>query len=77
MTRRFGRLDHELFILDDLTVYVRAEVGSLALEFYPVHFDESGAILLLFVESPIEVDELTFTSIADVVPKLDSLLDSA
>ena len=77
LAKRFGDLSHELFILDDLTVYVYVAVGDLVMDIYPVHFDDAGAILILFVESPVEHDELTFTSIADVVPKLDSLLGNA
>ena len=77
LAQRFGDLSHELFILDDLTVYVYVAVGDLVMDIYPVHFDDAGAILILFVESPVEHDELTFTSIADVVPKLDSLLGNA
>ena len=77
LAQRFGDLSHELFILDDLTVYVYVAVGDLVMDIYPVHFDDAGTILMLFVESPVEHDELTFTSIADVVPKLDSLLGNA
>ena len=77
VTQRFGPLSHELFILDDLTVYVHVVADDLVLDIYPVHFDDSGTIVMLFVESPVEHDELTFTSIADVVPKLDSLLGHA
>lgn len=77
LTQRFGDLSHELFILDDLTVYVHVAAGNLVLDIYPVHFDDAGTILMLFVESPIQHDELAFRSIADVVPKLDALLGNA
>ena len=77
LEQRFGPHCHELFILDDLTVYVRVTVGSLTLNIYPMHLDDDGNVLMLFLESPIEIDELAFKSVADVVPKLDSLLRSA
>ena len=77
ISQRFGNIAHELFILDDLTVYVHVVAGRLVLDIYPVHFDDAGTILMLFVESPMEIDELTFTSIADVVPKLDAILSDA
>ena len=51
--------------------------GSLKLNVYPMHLDDSGNILMLFVESPVEADELVFTSVADVVPKLESLVGNA
>lgn len=77
LSRHYGQLDHELFILDDLTVFVRAAAGVLVMDIYPVHRDDSGTILLLFVESPIEIDEMSFAAIADVAPKLDSLIGKA
>ena len=77
LAQRFGNHSHELFILDDLTVYVHVVADDLVLNIYPVHFDDAGTILKLFLESPAEHDELTFTSIEDVVPKLDSLLHDA
>jgi hypothetical protein len=77
LEQRFGQLSHELFILDDLTVYVHVTTGSLTLDIYPMHLDDSGNIMMLFVTSPIEADELVFTSVADVVPRLDSLIRSA
>lgn len=77
LEQRFGQLDHELFVLDDLTVYVHVITGSLTLDIYPQHLEDSGQILMLFVESPIEADELSFGSVSDVVPKLDSLFGIA
>ncbi len=77
LEERFGKLSHELFILDDLTVYIHVSVDSLTLDIYPMHLDESGNILMLFVASPIQADELAFTSVTDVVPKLDALIGSA
>ncbi len=77
LSQRFGKLNHEIFILDDLTVYVHVSADEITLDFYPVHFDENNVILMFFIESPIEVDELTFTCISDVVPELNKLLGSA
>lgn len=77
LEQRFGQLSHELFVLDDLTVYVHVTTDSLTLDIYPKHLGDSGQILMLFVQFPIEADDLGFESVADVVPKLDSLVRSA
>jgi hypothetical protein len=74
LEQRFGKLDHELFVLDDLTVYVHVIAQSLMLDVYPQKLDDSGRILMLFVSSPVEADELGFDSVSDVVPKLESLI---
>lgn len=70
---RFGPITHELFVLDDLTVYVQMKSDRLLLEIYPDHFDETGAIVNCFVDEPFEA-ELQIHSIADVVPSLESRL---
>ena len=74
LEQRFGKLTHELFVLDDLTVYVNIRAGTLTLDMYPVNCDDSGHILMLFVQSPVEADELVFDAVDDIVPTLCSLI---
>jgi len=77
LENRFGELSHELFILDDLTVYVHVVVDSLTVDIYPLHLHDAGHILMLFVESPIEAEELEFDAVEQIVPALDTLLENA
>jgi hypothetical protein len=75
LSRNYSRFTHELFILDDFTVYVRLGTEKFDADIYPVHFDDSGVILQLFINSPLEIDELKFTAVSEIVPTLDSLLE--
>lgn len=62
----FGRITHELIILDDFTVYVWAAGDEFSIDFYP-NLLEPGYRFLVFFEKPNQLDEVRCKSYADVV----------
>lgn len=76
LERAFGPFDHELFVLDDFTVYVRVIHPTFTFDLSPHDYGDTSEILTLYVESPFE-DELVVDTIEDGVSLLQSRLGSA
>lgn len=73
---RFGAFEHELFILDDCTVYVRITHPTFRLELMPHDFGDRDEILTLYVESPFD-DELMVKSVDHAIDELSSRSNNA
>ncbi len=65
----YGPTSHEVVILDDFTVYVWLKNERFHIEFYPMMPTDCG-ILLLFIESPVSVDELPCSTIDELIHHL-------
>jgi hypothetical protein len=73
--REFGDIQHEVFILDDFTVYVRIVSSQFDIELYPDNLSDEGHVLGLFIDSPeTDESELHLSDIAQLVPTLLQLL---
>ncbi|PHS18755.1 MAG: hypothetical protein COA78_01860 [Blastopirellula sp.] len=69
--REFGKTKHELFILDDFTVYVSIASSCFKIELYPDNLSDEGHILGLFIDSPeIEDCEHHLADIDQLVPTI-------
>ena len=76
LVRRFGPFDHELFILDDFTVYVRISHSQFTLDLSPHDYGDRDEILTLYVESPFD-DELVVDTVDDGIAQLVARLGNA
>ncbi len=69
--REFGEIQHELFILDDFTVYVWIVSSQFDIEIYPDNLSDDGHVLGLFIDSPYTEDcEHHLSDVAHLVPTL-------
>jgi len=73
--QRFGTFDHELFILDDLTVLVRITSSQFTLELYPSDYGDAEEIMSVHVEEPTETEFLV-DSIQEIVPRMETIIKS-
>jgi len=66
---RYGDTSHEIVILDDFTVFVWLKNEYFSLKIYPLQLDGEYK-LMLFAESPIEIDELRCQNVSELVQSL-------
>lgn len=76
LEREFGKFEHELFILDDFTVYVRVIHSRFKLDLSAHDYGDCNEILTLYVESPFD-DELVADTIEHALSLLRSRLGEA
>ena len=67
----YGPSTHELVILNDLTVFVWLKNPRFHITVYPV-LDLESHILMLFIESPVSIDELRCDTIEELLSYLDA-----
>ena len=65
----YGPTSHELVILDDLTVFVWLKNPRFQIVVYPM-LGLEDYMLMLFIESPVSVEELRCDSIRDLLNHL-------
>lgn len=72
--KQFGAIDHELFILDDLTVFVRIISRRFTLDLYPSDYGDNREVMTVLVEEPFET-EFVVDSIYEIVSRLVELVN--
>lgn len=70
----FGSITHELIILDDFTVYVWVAGDGFALDIYPNSLLQPDCRFLVFLDRPIQLDEVQCESISGVVATVHNVL---
>jgi hypothetical protein len=76
LDRKFGSFGHELFILDDYTVYVRVNHSEFTLDLSPHDYGDRNEILTMYVKFPFD-DELVVDMINDGIARLAARLGNA
>lgn len=77
LKKAFGRIEYELVILDDFTVYVWVKNPDFTVEIYPNHDSERKGIVQLFAETLNDVIEEYYCATAnDVVARLQTAIEA-
>jgi len=63
---RYGSTTHEMVILDDFTVFVWMKNEHFSLSIYPLQL-ENEYQLMLFAESPLDMDEIRCRNVNELV----------
>jgi hypothetical protein len=71
----FGSIDHELFILDDLTVLVSLRSEAFHIDFYGHDYGDNDQIMSIYLLEPRECDFM-IDSVSEFVPRLRLLLSN-
>ena len=67
---RYGTTSHEIVILDDFTVFVWLKNNRFSITIYPLQLDAEYK-LMLFAETPLDIDELRCKNVSELVESLD------
>lgn len=68
ITERYGETTHEIVILDDFTVFIWLKNNHFSITIYPLQLD--GFNLMLFAESPLDIDELRCRNVNELVDSI-------
>lgn len=67
--KQFGCAHHELFILDDFTVFVSLKSPKFSLELYPCYLGTQDQIMNVHIDSPIEMEFIS-DSIEEMIHRI-------